>query len=155
MQLNDIFQALGEDGFRQIVGTVSIGKLKTYRLYEQMKARAHLPKLNVQGLRKATPRFWARLTEGDEDLAADLAQAVLVCNLDMIIDVLDHLEVPHRDGFFDKDLDASDILKEGWQQGAYEKLQEQYPGPLLVFYLNHLAREITKDDQLFSPAGAS
>ena len=155
MQLTEIFQALGEEGFRETVRTVSIGKLKTYDLFEQMKTRAHLPKLNLHGLRKATPRFWVRITEGDEELAADLAQSVLVCNLDMIVDVLDHAGVKHNDGFFDKDMDASDILKDNWQQDAYDKFREKYAEPLLLFYLNHLAWELTKAEQLFSPAGKS
>ena len=36
----------------------------------------------------------------------------------MIKDVLDLLGIPHEDGFFAKDLDASDKLTEGWQQRA-------------------------------------
>ena len=35
MQLTEIFQALGEEGFRETVRTVSIGKLKTYDLFER------------------------------------------------------------------------------------------------------------------------
>lgn len=154
MQLTDIFLALGEDGFQRAVRSISISRLKTYQLYESMKARARLPKLNVAGLKKVTPKLWERLGEGDGELAEDLAQAVLVCNLDMIIDVLNHIGIAHSDGFFDKDIDAADKLDEGWQQRVYEEFKEKYPGPVLVFYLNHLAKEVTKADRLFTPAGA-
>lgn len=154
MQVTDIFQALGEEGFREALRTVSIGRLKTYQLYESLKTWSHLPKLNVEGLRRVTPRFWQRVGEGDQGLAADLAQAVLVSNLDMVIDLLNFLGVPHNDGFFEKDLDASDILKDDWQQKAFEEFKEKYPAPLLTFYLNHLASEVTKTDKLFKPVGA-
>lgn len=152
MERTDIFQSLGEDRFQRLIRTVSIGRLKTYQLYESLKTRARVPKLNVQGLRRATPRLWARLGDGDEDLAADLAQAVLVSNFDMIIEILDFAGVPHQDGFFEKDLDASEILGEGWQEKAYQEFKEKYPEPAVVFYLNHLAYEVTKDTPLFTPA---
>jgi len=151
MQTTEIFQALGQDGFASLVRSISIGKLRTYQLYESLKRRAHLPKLNADGLRRAAPRLWERIRQGDEALAADLAQAVLVCHLDMIIDVLNFLGVPHRDGFFEKDLDASEWLKEGWQQRAFERFQSSYPRPALVFYLNHLAMELAKAEELFLP----
>jgi inorganic triphosphatase YgiF len=154
MQTSEIFQALGQDGFAGLVRSISIGKLRTYQLYEALKARAHLPKLNVEGLRRVTPRFWERIGQGDEALASDLAQAILVSHLDMIIDVLDFLGVPNRDGFFEKDLDASEWLKEGWQQRVFEKFQSKYPRPALLFYLNHLAMELAQAEELFLPAEA-
>ena len=154
MQLTGIFQALGEEGFRQLLGGISIGKLKTYKLYEPLKTWAHLPKLNVQGLRRITPRFWERIGDQDEDLAADLAQAILVCNLGMIIEVLDFLGIEHHEGFFDKELDAGDILKDDWREKAFENFKDKYPEPLLVFYLNHLAREVVKAEEVFTPPGA-
>jgi len=154
MELTDIFNALGEDGFRALLRTISISRLKTYKLYEAMKARAHLPKLNVQGLKRVTPRFWQRIQEGDQDLATDLSQAVLVGNFDLMIDVLNFLGVPHEDGFFDKDLKAGEILTEGWQEKAFDEFKEKYPEPLLLFYLNHLSWEVTEDKPLFIPAGA-
>ena len=55
------------------------------------------------------------------DLATDLAQAILVSHLDMIIAVLDDLGVPHEDGFFAKDTDVTAYLNEGWQQRAWEQ----------------------------------
>ncbi len=154
MQINDIFRALGEAGFREAMGTVSIGRLKTYQLYESLKTRAHLPKLNVQGWRRVTPRFWQRIADGDAELAADVAQAILVSNLDMIIELLNFLGVPHTEGFFDKGLDASEILKGDWRQKAFEEFKDKYRRPLLIFYLNHLALELSKAEELFLPAGA-
>src|SRR5215471_16006866 len=106
MALTDVLLSLGEEGFGQVMHSVSIGKLKTYQLYDRMKARTHLPKLNAESLHKATPRLWARLSEKDEEYAQDLSQAVLVSHLDMIVAVLNFLGVPHEDGFFAKDLDA-------------------------------------------------
>ena len=64
MKLADLFVALGENGFRELIRTISIGKLRTYQMYERFKTRAHLAKLNVEGLRKATPRFWSRISDG-------------------------------------------------------------------------------------------
>lgn len=151
MQVSEIFQALGRDGFQSLVQSISIGKLRTYQLYEALKARARLPKLNVEGLRRVTPRFWERLQEADEDLASDLAQAVLVSNLEMVIEVLDYLGVPHRDGFFEKDLDAASILTGDWQQRAFQQFRDKCSQPVLVFYLNHLAMELTKAEKVFSP----
>ncbi len=154
MELTDIFQSLGEERFGQLLRTISIGRLKTYKLYESLKTRAHLPKLNVQGLKRATPQFWKRVSDGDQDLASDLGQAVIVSNFDMVIEILDFLGVPHHDGFFEKDLDAKEILTEGWQQKAFEHFREKYAEPVLVFYLNHLSWEVTDDKPQFVPAGA-
>lgn len=155
MQLSQILQALGEDGFRQVLGTVTISKLKTYQLYESLKTRGRIAKLNVAGFNKALPRFWERTVEGDDDLAGDLAQAILVSNLDMIIEVLDFLKVPHQDGFFEKDLAADDILTGDWRERAFKHFKKKYPEPVLVFYLNHLAHETTKAEDLFTPAGVA
>ena len=84
-----------------------MGKLKTFQLYDRIKTRTHLPKLNAEGLQKATPRLWARLSEKDEEFAQDLSQAVLVSHLDMIVAVLNFLGIPHEDGFFAKDADVA------------------------------------------------
>ena len=72
----------------------------------------------------------------------------------MIKDVLDLLGIPHEDGFFAKDLDASDKLTEGWQQRVYEAFKTKYPEALLVFYINHLDWELTKAGQVFNPMAA-
>src|SRR6266542_3005235 len=103
MQLSDVYLKLGESGVEQLIRGISIGKLKTYQIYEGFKVRAHLAKLNTESLRKATPRFWARLEEHDEDFARDFGQAILVSHLDMITAVLDFLGIPNEAGFFAKD----------------------------------------------------
>ena len=74
MQLCGVFLALGQDVFRQLVRGISIGKLKTYQVYERFKLRTHLTKLNADALRKAEPRLWARIEAGEEDFAGDMAQ---------------------------------------------------------------------------------
>ena len=91
MPLTDVFLTLGQDGFVQLLRGVSMGKLKTYQLYDRIKTRTHLPKLNSESLQKGAPRFWTRLSDKDEEFAQDLSQAVLVCHLDMIIAVLNLL----------------------------------------------------------------
>jgi hypothetical protein len=144
MPLTDVFLSLGEDGFGKVIHSVSIGKLKTYQLYDRFKTRTHLPKLNAEGLQKATPRLWARLAEKDEEYAQDLSQAVLISHLDMIVAVLNFLGIPHEDGFFAKDLDAKPFLTEGWQERVLEKFKDVYPEPLLRFYIAHLAWELLK-----------
>jgi hypothetical protein len=154
MQVSAILLALGESGFRDLLRSVSIGKLKTYQLYEQLKARARAPKLNVETMRKISPRLWERVSQGENDLAADLAQAVLVSNLDMVIEVLNYLGVPNHDGFFEKNLDATEILTEGWQQRALDHFRSRYAEPLILFYLNHLAMEVTQAEEVFAPAKA-
>ncbi len=155
MQLSRIYQGMGEETFRRVLGAVSMGSLRTYRLFDQVKARAHLGKLNQETLRKAAPRLWARLGEGEEELAKDLGQAVLVSHLDLIRAVLDFLGVAHRDGFFDKTGDAASKLTEGWQQRAWEEFRGRFPEPVLLFYVNHLAWELTKEPALFLPAQTS
>ncbi|MEJ7607549.1 MAG: hypothetical protein WKF37_15095 [Bryobacteraceae bacterium] len=152
MQLSDIFVALGEPAFQQLIRTVSIGKLKTFQLYERVKLRFHLNKLNSESLRKAAPRLWGRVAEGDQEFATDIAQTVLVSHLDMIKDVLDLVAIPHEDGFFAKDLDASEKLTEGWQDRVFTAFREKYPEVLLVFYINHLDWELTKTERVYQPA---
>jgi hypothetical protein len=152
MQLSDIFLGLGEDTFQQLMRAVSMGKLRTYQLFDRIKTRLHLHKLSSETLRKSTPRLWERLGEKDEDFATDLAQAILVSHLEMIKAVLDDLGVPHEDGFFQKDADVSGFLKDGWQQEVWIKFQGTYSPAALLFYINHLAWEIAKAEQVFAPA---
>lgn len=152
MQLCDIFLGLGEDSFEKLVRSVSMGRLKTYQLFDRVKTRLHLHKLNSEHLRKAVPQMWTRLGENDDEFATDLAQAILVSQLDMIKAVLDFLGIPHEDGFFAKDIDASTYLKDGWQQNVYDKFHETYSSPALLFYINHLAWEVAKAQELFAPA---
>jgi hypothetical protein len=151
MQLSAIFISLGEQSFTSLLRGISIGKLKTYQLYDRMKARLHLAKLNSENVRKAEPRFWTRLAENDEDFATDLSQAILVSHLDMIKAVLDDLAIPNQEGFFDKDIDGAKYLTEGWQQKTYDKFKDVYPASVLLFYINHLDWEVSKAEKIFQP----
>jgi hypothetical protein len=155
MQLTDAYLDLGQDRFAQLIRSISIGKLKTYQVYEGFKVRTHLHKVNVETLRKAVPRFWMRLSERDEDFAKDLAQAVLVSHLDMITAILDFLGVPHENGFFAKDMDAKPYFTEGWEDRLLEKFHGSYPEPLLVFYINHLRWELLSAAEPYRPASSS
>jgi len=151
MQVCDVFLSLGAETFAQLLKTVSMGKLRTYQLFESVKTRAHVAKLNSESLRKTGPRLWSRLEAREEDVAEDLAQAILVCQLDLVIAVLDFLGLPHDGGFFSKNVDASRYLTEGWQQRVWEKFRDQLPHPALLFYINHLAWELAKSEPLFTP----
>jgi hypothetical protein len=150
MQVADAFRAAGEEGFAKLIRGISMGKLRTYQMYDAFKARAHVTKLNTEALRKAAPRFWSRVIDGDEEFAKELAQAILVSHLDMVIAVLDLLGIPNENGFFDKKLDASKHLTDGWQQRVYDRFREQYAQPVLVFYINHLGAELTDQAEPFA-----
>ncbi len=152
MQMCGVFQALGPDIFRQLVRGISIGKLKTYQVYERFKLRARLVKLNSESLRKAEPKFWSRIEAGEEDFATDLSQVFLLSHLDMIADVLDLLGIPHEQGFFDKDLNPEQYLTEGWQTRVFEAFSGKYPREILLFYINHLDWELNKTENVFLPA---
>src|ERR1700724_1614688 len=151
MQLCDIFLGLGAGRFDELMRSISVGKLKMYQLYDRVKTRLHVVKLNSESLRKSTPRSWTRLEERDDEFATDLSQAILVSHLDMIKAVLDHLGVPHEDGFFAKDADVSGYLKEGWQAEVWSKFQGTCSPAALLFYINHLAWEIAKAETVFTP----
>jgi hypothetical protein len=155
MQLSELFVGLGQDTFPHLLRGISMGKLRTYQLFDRVKTRAHLAKLNQESFRKAAPRLWARLAEGDEELASDLSQAILVSHLDLIIAVLNFLEVPHNEGFFDKNAELASKLSGDWQQRAFDKFKAVHPEAVLVFYLNHLAREADENCALFQPAGTA
>jgi hypothetical protein len=152
MQLTEVYQKLGEGAFTALVRGISIGKLKTYQIYEGFKVRAHLSKLNTETLRKAAPRLWARINEGDEEFAKDLGQTILVSHLDMISDVLGFTGIPNEGGFFAKDLDPKQFLTEGWRERVFDQFRSKYPEPLLLFYINHLAWELTGAQDVFQPA---
>lgn len=152
MQLCDIFLGLGEENFQQLIRSISLGRLKTFQLFDRVKTRLYLNKLNSETLRKAEPRMWTRVGEHDDDFATDISQAVLISHLDMIQAVLNLLGIPHEDGFFAKDADISKYLTEGWQQKAWEQFHSAYPAAPLLFYINHLAWEISKAEQVFQPA---
>ena len=152
MQVSDIFLRLGEDAFRDLLRSISIGKLKTYQLYEMVKARLRIQKLNTEALRKVVPRSWERLGEHDDEFAGELAQAILVSHLDMIVAILGFLQIPNEEGFFAKDMDANKLLTEGWQDRVYTHFHNQYPAALLLFYINHLAVEVQHATELYQPA---
>ncbi len=152
MQMCGVFTALGPDIFRQLVRGISIGKLRTYQVYERFKARARLVKLNGESLRKAEPKFWARIEAGEEEFATDLSQVFLLSHLEMIVDVLNFLNIPNEQGFFDKDLKPEEYLTEGWHERVFENFSGKYPREILLFYINHLDWELTKTDQVFLPA---
>jgi hypothetical protein len=155
MQLSDIFLTLGKPAFEQLLRSVSIGKLKTFQLYERVKVRFHMNKLNSESLRNASNRLWTRITEHDEEFASDVAQVVLVSHMEMIKEVLDFLGIPNEDGFFAKDLDATDKLTEGWQQRVYDEFRAKHTEPVLLFYINHLGWELLKTEQVYQPAPAA
>src|SRR5579872_2653306 len=155
MQITDVYLGMGSEAFGQLIRGISIGKLKTFQIYEGFKVRAHLTKVNTEALRKATPRFWARISEPDEDFAKDLAQAILVSHLDMITAVLDLLGVPHENGFFAKDMDPKPYFTEGWEDRVYEKFHSTYPPAILSFYINHLRWELLGATEVYRPASPS
>ena len=154
MQISALYRDLGEDAFRELIRGISIGRLKTYQIYEGFKVRAHLQKVNTEILRKAVPKFWTRILEEDTDFAKDLAQAILVSHLDLIVAALDFLGVPHENGFFAKDMDPKPYFTEGWEQRVYDKLRETYSEPLVVFYINHLRWELLGAEETFRPAAS-
>src|SRR5437016_12846170 len=119
MHISEVYLGLGQDAFGRLIRGISIGKLKTYQIYEGFKVRAHLQKLNTESLRKSVPRLWERVA-ADDDFAKDLAQAVLVSHLEMITAILDFLGVPHENGFFAKDMDPKPYFTEGWEDRVYE-----------------------------------
>ncbi len=155
MQISEVYLGLGQDAFAHLIRSISIGKLKTYQIYEGFKVRAHLTKVNTEGLRKAVPKLWDRIAGGDDDFAKDLAQAILVSHLDMITAVLDFLGIPHENGFFAKDLDAKAFFTEGWEQRVIEKFRGVYPEPLLLFYVNHLRWELLAASDVYRPEAPS
>jgi hypothetical protein len=155
MQITDVYLGLGQEAFGQLIRSISIGKLKTFQIYEGFKVRTHLPKVNTEMMRKAVPRFWARIGEPDVDFAKDLAQAILVSHLDMITAILDFQAVPHENGFFAKDMDPKPYFTEGWEQRVFEKFRGVYPEALLVFYINHLRWELLEAAEFCRPAAPS
>ena len=152
MQLYDVFLQLGEERLGQLVREISIGKLRTYQLYDRFRTRTHLPKVNTELLRKAVPKFWKRLEAQDIEFATDLSQAILIAHMDMIIEVLNFLGIPNQEGFFEKDLEAKAFLTEGWQQRTIEHFKGKYPEALFLFYVNHLGCELGGEESAYLPA---
>ena len=151
MLLSEIFLKLGEDDFSALARGVSMGKLRTYQMFESFKTRARLTKLNTEALRKAIPRFWARLAEHDEEFAKDMAQVILLSHLDLIGAVLDFLGIPNHGGFFDRDFNAIAYLTPGWQERVREQFKDAFPAPALLLYINHLGWELDKTADYYFP----
>lgn len=151
MRLADAYGALDAGQLDAVLRSISLSKLKTYQLFERLKIRLHVAKLNNEALRKIGSRVAERIAGGDEELAAELGQAILISHMDLVMDVLNHLGIPHEDGFFSKEIDPASYLKEGWREGAYEALREKHPGHLLTFYLNHLSFELAPELEMFRP----
>ena len=155
MPISDVFLGLGQERLAACVRHISLGKLRTFQLFERFKVRAHLTKLNQESLRKVAPRFWTRIEAREEEFAVELSQVILVSHMDMIVDVLNHLGVPHTDGFFDKEAEIAKHLAGDWQQKAYDAFSSKYPEAVLLFYLNHLGHEVKQEWSVFLPAAAT
>jgi hypothetical protein len=154
MTLCEVYEGLGMDRVLELVRLIQPGKLRTYQMYDRVKTRMHLDKINQEGLRRAGPRVWARIQAREEVLAVELAQAILVCHLDMVVAALDFLKIPHNEGFFEKDFEVRQYLNDGWQQSVLEHLRAKHPEALVLFYLNHLAHEVDGNSPVFLPAAA-
>ncbi len=152
MTMCEVFLGLGSEQFGQALRAISPGKLKLHQMFDAVRIRLHLSKLNQESLKKAAPKVWARIEANEEDLARDISQAILVCHMDMIIAVLDLTGIPHEDGFFGKDADVKTfVLPKGWQDRAYSELSGKYPPSVLALYLNQLAHEVDENAPLFRP----
>lgn len=150
MTLSAIFEGLGRDRFDDLLSSVSMGALRTFKIFETFKIRARLKNLSRQKLRAAAPKLWGRLAEEDEELAREIAQGVLVSNLGMVIAALDTLGIPHDgNGFFDKDADAEGKLTEGWRQRLFDELKNDWPESVVLLYINHLDWELAEPDTVF------
>ncbi|MBI3666269.1 MAG: hypothetical protein HY236_08610 [Acidobacteria bacterium] len=141
---------MGRPALDQLVGSISLGALRSYKLFDQFKVRARLAKLNAEHLRHARPRLWERLAGGDEELARDLTQAVLVSNIDFVVQVLDFLQIPHDgSGFFQKGVSADKYLTEGWQKRVLDEFGGRYSEALVLLYINHLMWETNRQAEMF------
>jgi hypothetical protein len=67
----------------------------------------------------------------------------------MIVDVLNFLGIPHEEGFFSKDLNPEQFLSGDWQARLFEEFRTKHDPTALLFYVNHLAVELTQPQQLF------
>ncbi len=142
MDLVGVFASLGQDRSVRLVETVSISALRTFGVYEAIKVRSRLRKLNRQKLQTASPALWRRITEGDSDLARDLAQAVLVSHIALVAEVLDSLGIEHDgNGFYSKDEDHSGKFKPGWPSTVLGHFGERYPRDVVLLYINYLGWE--------------
>lgn len=149
MKVCDVYLGLGQEALGELLRSVSIGRLRTFQIFERMKLRLHLNKLNSETLRRSALRVWPRLESGEEELAVELSQAILISHFALIVDVLNFLGVPHEDGFFSKDLKPEQHLTEGWQERVFDEFKSKHNQTALLFYINHLAVELTQPERLF------
>lgn len=142
MDLVGVYSALGQRGCNKLVRTISIGALRTYGVYEAIKIRSRLHTLNRQKLRASSPKLWKRIADGDEALARDLSEGVLVSNIPFIVAVLDFLGIEHDgSGFFPGDTDSMNRLTPGWASKVFGEFSGRYPDDLVLLYINHLGWE--------------
>lgn len=154
MTLCEVLAGLGQDRLNEVLRHISLGKLRTYQMFDRIKFRFRVTKLNQESLRKIGPKLFARIEAGEEELAMEMSQAILVSHMEMIVAALDHLKVPHQEGFFEKDANIGSYLVEGWQEQMLAHLKDRYPEALVLYYINHLAHEVDPDSPVYLPTGA-
>ena len=98
MQLPDVFLALGEQSFGKLMNSVSLGKLRTYQLFDRLKTRAHLAKLNAEALHKASPRLWAFGLGPHACPSGRLGHDMAECMVAVALEMLPGLEIDTRGG---------------------------------------------------------
>jgi len=151
MELSAAFIGLGRTALDELVRKISLGTLKSFKVYDTFKVRTRLNKLNTENLRKAAPRLWERLEQGDQELAENLASAILVSNTTFVAAVLDFLTISHDgNGFFQKDASIAERLTDGWQQRVLEEFRGRHPEALVKLYINHLTWETDKNSEPFA-----
>ena len=156
MELSEVYRKLGRERFEELLKGVSMGGLKTFQLYESFKIRTRLTKLNRDRLRKAARKLWERVEQGDEELAKELAQGVLISHIGFVAEALDFLGIEHDgNGFFDKDAKVEEKLTEGWQARVLAEFGERYPESLILLYVNHLNWEQGGAEEVFLGSAAS
>ena len=155
MDLAEVYSALGQEPCAKLVRSISVGALRTYGAYQEIKIRSRLRRFNRKRLRAAAPRLWQRVVNGDEGLARDLSRAVFVSNIPVMVEVLDLLGIEHDgSGFISKVGEHAERLKPGWEQRAYDHVSGRFPEELVLLYINHLGWETKTLDQPFlGPAG--
>lgn len=142
MDLAEVYEALGQERVAPSIRTISMGALKTFGVYQAVKVRSRLRKLNRLNLRRAAETLWQRVADGDTDLGRDLSQAVLVSNIPLVTEVLDFLGIEHDgNGFYSKDDDHADQLSEGWAERAFVHCKDRFDQGLVLLYLNYLGWE--------------
>ena len=151
VDLSEVFLSLGRPALEDLVRRISLGSLRTYQIFDSFKFRLRLNKLNAEHLRKSAPRLWERLEQKDEELARELAHAVLVSQIGFVVEVLDFLGISHDGGgFLTKETPLQEQLADGWQQRVLETFRDRYPEPLVRLYINHLAWEADKQAPVFA-----